>query len=174
MNLFCVKVDKLIPKTSKEFLNTMRIVSTISPQPSEEQLNTLASRHHAMHSDDEYDSKSCSNCENQDDDDEDHLNQMEEANVQAENSCPDGSGDPSSNRLVNVACRSYKEVCIYGHHTSASSNNNSTTTSDQAQTADKVYSDTGRPHNSQYLKINPIFNNTFKNHLIGWDNYLIE
>lgn len=158
MNSFCAKVDKLIPKTSKEFLNTMRIVSTISPQPSEEQLNTLVSRHQAMmHSDDDYDSKSCSNCENQDEDDDDDLNEMEEQGVQGESSCPDGSGEPSGNRLVNVACRSYKEVCIYGHHSSASSNNNATSASEQAQATEKVLSSSGRPHNSQYVKFKKLY-----------------
>ncbi len=137
----------------------MRIVSTISPQPSEEQLNTLVSRHQEMmHSDDDYDSKSCSNYENQDDD----LNEMEASNVQAENSCPDGSGEPSGNRLVSVPCRSYKEVCIYGHHSSAPTNNNSTSASDQAQSTEKVSSDSGRSHNSQYIKFKQCFKHIFK------------
>ncbi|ODM98891.1 hypothetical protein Ocin01_07786 [Orchesella cincta] len=94
------KLDKLIPTASKEFLNTLRIVSTISPQQSEKQLDVQTPSF---------------NFEMRRDNDSSYEREREISNNPSQTKASENDTGSKSN-VSGGGGRSYKEVFLYGPH----------------------------------------------------------
>lgn len=119
----------------------MRIVSTISPQPSDEQLSTLQ----GIHSETEETEPSTNDSDdmrlpqsNLSDETEQAKGDLETQQSNSEGSVPPGTA------LSGTVCRSYKEVCIYGNNSSVNSTSNSSD-----QTGDKTSNENTRANGSK-------------------------
>lgn len=95
--------DKLIPKTSKEFLNTLRVVSTISPQNSDEQI--VSPEHDKPNS-----GSRRRTCERKVVDISSRIDLTKSEDDESPSDVEHGG-----KKRAMMPGRSYKEVCLFGH-----------------------------------------------------------